>query len=367
MHVVQALAALSMGGSELVVTELAEYLGSRGHEVTVIGRDGPLSRRVTDCGARHLDWPIGRKRIRTLSYAGKLADWIEDHRPDIVHAHSRVPAWICRMALKRVSPGARPVFITTMHGQYTVSAYSAVMARGDRVITVSNHVRDFTLKHYGFVDPDRVVTIHGGTSRDDFPYGHRPSPDWLTGIFEEFPELRGKRILLLPGRLSRYKGHAMFLELISRLASDYPDVHGVILGQQRPGSRYQAELEGLARRGKITGRITFAGLRTDIRDWMAASDIVFNLCSDPPEAFGRVVPEALRLGVPLLAWNHGGVKEILAGMFPAGAVRPDSFGDLLDKARAFLDHPPTVPESDAFLLSDSMRRTLELYESVLGG
>ena len=214
------------------------------------------------------------------------------------------------------------------------------------------------------MDERKILTIHGGTSRSAFPYGYKPSGEWFSLRQAEFPELQGKRILLLPGRLSRYKGHTVFLELIARLARDYPDVHGVILGQARPGSRYLAELEGLARREKVTDRISFVGLRTDIRDWMASAEIVLNLCSDPPEAFGRIVPEALRLGTPVLAWNHGGVKEILDKMFPSGAVIPDSFNDLINRARGFLDHSPRVPHSDAFLLSDSMHQTLVLYKSI---
>ena len=133
MHVVQVLAALSVGGSELVVSELSEYLCNLGHQVTVIGRDGPLSQQITKSGAKHLDWPVGRKRLKTLTYIRTLAEWITTNKPDIIHVHSRLPAWICRRALRRVDPSIRPVFITSMHGQYTVSAYSAVMARGDRV------------------------------------------------------------------------------------------------------------------------------------------------------------------------------------------------------------------------------------------
>lgn len=365
MHVVQVLAALSVGGSELVATELSEYLCGLDHQVTVIGRKGPLVSRLENCGADHLDWPVGRKRFGTLRYIRRLADWITENRPDVIHVHSRLPAWICHRALQRIDPSSRPVFITSMHGQYTVSPYSAVMAKGDRIIAVSDHVRNFTLDQYSLDDERKIVTIHGGTSRADFPYGHRPDDEWFAAIHEEFPELKGKRILLLPGRLSRYKGHAVFLELIASLKQEYPDMHGVILGKQRPGSRYQAELEGLARREKVTGNISFVGLRSDMRDWMAASEIVFNLCSDPPEAFGRIVPESLRLGIPVLAWNHGGVRETLAAMFPAGAVIPDSFNDLLTKTRSFLDQPPEVADSDAFLLSDSMRKTLALYESLI--
>ena len=365
MHVVQVLAALSVGGSELVVAELSEHLRNQGHRVTVIGRSGPLSARLEACGAELIDWPLGRKRLGTLAYIKRLAHWTEEHRPDVLHVHSRLPAWICQRALKRLDPAIRPAFITSMHGQYTVSAYSAVMARGDRTIAVSDHVRAFSLDNYPFLEPRDIVTIHGGVSREAFPYNHQPSGQWYSDTLEEFPELRDKRLLLLPARLSRYKGHTAFIELIASLAEQYPDIHGVILGPGRTGSRYRAELEGVAQREKALGRITFTGLRTDVRDWMAASDIVFNLCSDPPEAFGRTVPEALSLGVPVIAWNHGGVKEILAEMFPAGAVRPDSFKDLITRTREFLDQSPEVPLSESFLLSDSMQKTVSVYDSIV--
>ncbi len=366
MHVVQALSSLGVGGSELVVAELCEYLGKRGHPVTVLGKGGPLTQRVNASGAVHLDWPVGRKRLGTLRYIRTFSDWLYVNQPDIVHAHSRLPAWICWRAIRRLEPSIRPVFITSMHGQYSVGTYSAVMARGDRVIAVSDHIRDFTLQHYAFVAAENIVTIHGGTSRSAFPYQYKPSAAWLANTLKEFPELASRRILLLPGRLSRYKGHTSFLDLIASLVDEYPDIHGVILGQGRPGSRYRAELEGLAHRGGVLDRITFTGLRSDIRDWMASSSIVFNLCSDPPEAFGRIVPEALRLGVPVLAWNHGGVKEILAEMFPPGAVKPNSRRDLWSKTRVFLNQAQAVPDSDCFLLKDSMKKTLALYHDMMG-
>ena len=365
MHVVQALASLSVGGSELVVTELCEYLGAAGHQVTVLGSGGPLEARAKASGAGRLDWPVGRKRLSTLHYIRRLRDWLVREKPDIVHAHSRLPAWICWRAIRRLNPDLRPAFVTSMHGQYTVSPYSAVMARGDRVIAVSEHIREYALTNYAAADPDRLVVIHGGTSRQGFPHSYRPAPEWFESAWREFPELKGKRLLLLPGRLSRYKGHSIFLDLLHALARDYPDVHGVILGQNRPGSRYGAELEGLAHRNRVLEKVTFTGLREDIRDWMAASSIVYNLCSDPPEAFGRTVPEALHLGVPVIAWNHGGTGETLRAMFPAGAVTPDSLAALLARTREFLDAPPQVPESRAFLLEESMQKTLSLYLELL--
>jgi glycosyltransferase involved in cell wall biosynthesis len=365
MHVVQALAALSVGGSELVTTEISASLVAKGHRVTVIGGRGPLADTVVASGAEWLDWPIGRKRLATLRYVRRLADWLEQNQPDVVHAHSRIPAWVSYLALRRLPAGKRPAFITSVHGQYTVSPYSAIMARGDHVIAVSQHILDYTLDNYSFVDPGRISVIHGGISKTVFAHGHRPDPAWRAAILAEFPQLAGKRLLLLPARLSRYKGHSVFIEMIASLAVEFPDLHGVLVGPGRPGSRYRAELEGLAERSGILDRITFTGLRTDMREWMSASEIVYNLCSDPPEAFGRTVPEALHLGVPVIGWDHGGVHETLSVMFPEGAVRPDSRPALVDKTRAFLLDRPHVAESSAFGLTRSMEETLGLYQRVL--
>jgi len=173
-------------------------------------------------------------------------------------------------------------------------------------------------------------------------------------------------MLLLPGRMSRYKGHATFIEMLAALQAEFDDIHGVILGQARPGSRYINELEGLAQRNGVSDCLTFCGVRTDMRDWMAASYLVFNLCSDPPEAFGRIATECLSLGVPLVAWNHGGVREILQQMFPRGAVSPDNVAALVETTREFLREKPVVKHSDAFSLRDSMEQTLRLYQSALG-
>jgi len=366
MHVVQALVSLSIGGSEMVAVETTERLRAEGHRVTVIAAGGPLETRVRDSGADWLNWPIGRKRLGTLGYIRQLRAWLLENQADIVHVHSRLPAWICHLALRKMPADKRPVFITSMHGQYSVSSYSAIMARGDQVIAVSNHIRDYTTKNYLPPGSPQLHTIYGGTSRADFPYGYKPGTEWLRALYAEFPQLRDRRILLLPGRLSRYKGHATFIELLAVLQDEFGDIHAVILGRARPGSRYINELEGLAERHGVGDRLTFCGVRTDVRDWMAASSIVYNLCSDPPEAFGRTVPEALSLGVPVIAWDHGGVSEVLMEMFEAGAVEPDNLPALVAKTREFLRHPPTVEKSDAFSLEASMDQTLALYYAVLG-
>jgi glycosyltransferase involved in cell wall biosynthesis len=365
MHIVQVLVSLNLGGSELVAVELSEHAAALGHRVSVIAAKGPLAGRVDACGAQRLNWPIGRKRPGTLKFVRQLRQWISEERPDVLHAHSRLPAWICRLALRGLDPEQRPAWITSMHGQYSVNRYSAVMAGGDRVIAVSDYIREYTLRNYPFTDPQRVITVHGGISHEAFPAGYRPNAAWTTKMLEDFPELREKRLICLPGRLSRYKGHADFVELLARLAERVPDIHGVIVGKAREGSRYRDQLEGLAERYAVLDRLTFTGARTDMRDWLASSEIVCSLCADPPEAFGRTVPEALHLGVPVIGWNHGGVRETLAALFPEGAIPPGDRAELFERSLAFLARRPKVPENTAFGLRESMRKTMAVYDSAL--
>jgi len=365
VHIVQVLVSLNLGGSELVAVELSEFAAAAGHRVTVIAADGPLGERTRACGAGHLDWPIGKKRPGTLRYVSRLRDWLAHEQADILHVHSRLPAWICSLALRGLEPALRPAYITSMHGHYSVNRYSAVMTGGDRVIAVSDHIRQYTLYNYPATRPNRVITVHGGISHQAFPFGYRPQTTWQEQACCDFPELAGKKWICLPGRLSRYKGHTDFIELVSGLLPDVPDIQGVVVGKAKPGSRYRDELEGLAERYGVLDRITFTGARLDIRDWMAASEIVYSLCSDPPEAFGRTVPEALHLGVPVIGWDHGGVQETLAVLFPQGAVTPGDRTQLLERSRVFLAQPPSVAESPAFGLQESMDKTMAVYHSVL--
>jgi glycosyltransferase involved in cell wall biosynthesis len=365
MHIVQALVSLNIGGSELVATELSEYLVRNGNKVTIIAADGPLGPRARASGADHLDWPVGKKRLATLRYIKRLSDWLADERPDIVHVHSRLPAWICWRAINRLAPQQRPAFVTTMHGHYSVSRYSSVMARGGKTIAVSEHIRRYTLKNYASARAEDVVTIHGGASRKLFPYGHHYPQGWRELAEREFPELKGKRWLLLPGRITRWKGHVAFMHLINALKEEFPDIQGLFVGGGRPGSRYQLELETLADKTGIGDKITFTGNRLDIRDWMSASEIVFNLSNDPPEAFGRTVLETLCLGRPMIAWNHGGAAEILASMFPQGAVDLLNYQQLESRAREFLASRPVVQQSNAFSLEASMDKHLALYQNLL--
>lgn len=360
MHVVQVLAALSVGGSQLVAVELCEYLRKQGHQVTVIGADGPLSERVKNSGAQHLDWAIGKKRLSTLGLIKPLRVWLQQHQPDVVHVHSRLPAWVVYRAIKKLPKP--PAFVTSMHGHYSVNPYSAVMTKGNRVIAVSEHMRRYTLEQYPQTPPRQVVTIHGGASDTDFPHQPQANPDWLERIHQQFPQLKDKAWLTLPGRITRWKGHLDFLRLLARLQASQQPAHGLIIGPYRESSSYYRELQKEIQTRNLEQYITFTGSRDDIRDWYAASDIVYNLSNDPPEAFGRTVLEALKTGTPVLAWDQGGPAEQLAHFYPAGKIPLDDLDMLEQQTLQLLLQPHRVPAQSGFSLGESMQKTLTVYQ-----
>jgi glycosyltransferase involved in cell wall biosynthesis len=165
--------------------------------------------------------------------------------------------------------------------------------------------------------------------------------------------------------MTRWKGHRDFIKLIEYLIKDYPDIQGLFVGGGRPGSSYLSELETLAQKAGVADRITFTGDRLDIRDWMSESELIFNLSSKPPEAFGRTVLESLCLGQPLIAWDHGGAAEILAEMFPEGAVPAMDYQQLEARTREFLTSRPVVSKSNSFSLETSMEKHLAVYKDLV--
>ena len=365
LHIVQMLADLSLGGSQLVAVELAEACRRAGHRVTVIGGSGALDTRVEEAGARLLDWKVGKKALRTLKLVRRLRQWVRQEQPDIIHVHSRLPAWIAWLALRKLEAGERPVLVTTMHGHYSANPYSAVMARGDRVVAVSEFIRRYTLENYPKASARDLSVIYGGASESDFPYNYQPGAQWWSAVLQQHPELKDKTLLCLPSRLSRTKGHLQFISMFAPLAADDPSLHAVFVGGGRKGSSYYRMLDERISALGLEDRVTLTGPRQDMRDWMAAAAIVFNLAEDPPEAFGRTVLEGLRLGRPVIAWDHGGAAEILGRMFPQGAVPPGDIAAMTATTRRFLEQPPIVEDSKAFSLQDSMQAHLELYRDAV--
>jgi glycosyltransferase involved in cell wall biosynthesis len=366
LTVVQALPALDAGGVERGTLEVGRYLATNGHRSIVISAGGRLVEQLEREGSEHIQWDIGRKSPWSLRLIPHLRKLLDENKVDILHARSRMPAWICYLAWKGMDPVARPHFVTTVHGLYSVNPYSAVMLKGEKIIAVSEAARAYILANYPTCDPSRIETIPRGIEPSAFPYGYRPSAEWLEAWQRSHPGLAGKKILTLPGRITRLKGHPDFIRLIGHLRQRGIDVHGLIVGAEDPRRQsYARELRQTVHQQALDNAITFTGNRADIRDIYAISDIVLSLSSQP-ESFGRTVLEALSLGIPVVGYAHGGVGEILKNLYPDGMVPPNNFTALSESLCRLLEQPSKVAADHPYTLKNMLDRTLGLYEQIAG-
>ncbi|WP_109125437.1 glycosyltransferase [Dyella sp. C11] len=362
LTVVQLIPALQSGGAERSALEIARALVKAGHQSIVISAGGRMVSQLEAEGSRHITLDIGRKSLGTLMKVGALRKLLRELKPDIVHARSRLPAWLGWWAIKGMKPA--PHFVTTVHGLNSPGRYSAILLRGERVIAVSQTLRDFMLSHYSWLEPGRVRVIPRGIDPDAFPYGHRPDDNWQKAFFAEFPALAGAPLLTLPGRGTRLKGHHDAVELLAELKRRGIDARLLLLGVIEPGREaYVEELRSLVRARGLESQVVMTPPRADVRDIYAVSSLILQL-SNKPESFGRTVIEALSLCRPVLGYAHGGVGELLAELYPAGRVPPSDRERLVERAAELLRVAPPIPMLQSYRLSDMQQATLALYDEI---
>jgi glycosyltransferase involved in cell wall biosynthesis len=364
LTVVQLLPALHSGGAERSALEVARALVQAGHRSVVVSAGGRLASQLQAEGSEHVALDIGRKSLRTLGRIGALRRLLAELKPDIVHARSRLPAWIGWWAMRGLRP--RPHFVTTVHGLNSPGSYSAILLRGERVVVVSQTLRDYVLSHYSWLDPSRVKVIPRGIDPDAFPYGHRPDDAWRKAFFAEYPTLAGAPLLVLPARGTRLKGHHDAIELVAALRHRGIDSRLLLLGVVEPGREaYVRELRDLARTCEVADKVVMTSARADVRDIYASAALVLQL-SNKPESFGRTVVEALSLCRPVLGYAHGGVGELLAELYPAGRVPPGDRERLVERAAELLRVAPPIAPLHSYRLADMQAAVLAMYAEVAG-
>ncbi len=368
LTVVQLLPALNAGGVERSALEIGAALAAAGHRSVVVSAGGRQVERLTAQGSEHIALEVGRKSPVTLRHVGSLRRLFAELAPDIVHARSRLPAWLAWRALRKMSASKssapKPHFLTSVHGLNSPGWYSAILTRGERVICVSNAVRDHVLAHYPRVEPARLMVIPRGVDPADFPFGYAPDEVWRRGFAEHFPQLASGLLLTLPGRGTRLKGHADAIELLAGLVARGLDCRLLLLGAEEPGREaYLRELRTLAQQRGVAERMAISPPRDDVREIYAVSNLVLQL-STKPEAFGRTVIEAIALCRPVLGYAHGGVGELLAELYPDGRVPPGDITRLVERAAELLRLAPPIAPLKRFRLADMQAATLDLYAQI---
>ncbi|HZL58760.1 MAG TPA: glycosyltransferase family 4 protein [Stellaceae bacterium] len=370
--VLQVLPGLVSGGVERGTVDMAQALVAAGWNSLVASAGGPMVREIERAGATHITLPLASKNPLVMrANVRRLAEIIRQHGVDIVHARSRAPAWSARSAAKRA--GAH--FVTTFHNAYRGKSwlkrrYNAIMAEGERVIAISRFVAERAAAAYG-VPWDRIRIVHRGVDVKRFD-PEKVAAERIVRLAGEWRLPDGVPIVMLPARVSRWKGHTVLIEAMRLL--NRPQVHVLLVGGG--GSpRYQASLAQAIRRAGSA--VTFRMLG-ECRDMPAAymlADIVVS-ASTEPEGFGRVTVEAQAMGRPVIATAHGGSAETVVPGETGWLVPPGDAAALAEAIGRALDLPAEERRALAlreiahvradFSIAVMAARTIAVYEELLG-
>jgi len=355
--VVQILPAMNAGGVERGTVEVANYLADLGHTSIIVSAGGRLLQELSN-KVEHIEINVGKKSLFTLLLINQLVKLFINRQVDIVHARSRLPAWLSYKAIAKIKKH-KPKFITTIHGLYSIKKYSSIMARGDKVIAVSQTAYNYVKDNYAQDLKSEPQLIYRGINPKKFSYGFEADVMWLQKWYKQHHQLVGHKIVLLPGRLTDLKGAK---ELLTWLLSTDNDAK-LVLTANPENDLYAARLYHWFKENNVKNRIVWAGLQSSMAELYAVADVVVST-SIRPESFGRTVVESLAIGTPVVGYNHGGVGEILTEIFPQGKVELGDQQQLSDTINKILESKPKVDNTQPFLLNNMLQKTIELYQGL---
>lgn len=338
-RVLQVIPQLETGGAERTTLDVAEALVAAGGAAWVFCEPGGrMEPELLGLGARVLHGPAGSKSPWTMLVANpaRLVDLVRTEQLGLIHARSRAPAW---GALRAARMAGVP-FVTTYHGIYNARSglkrwYNSIMARGDRVIANSQFTADHLIAQHG-TDRSRVRVIPRGVDLVRFDPA-AVAPARLQALREAWGlAADAGPVVLLPGRLTGWKGQRPFIRAIGQLAREGLAVTAILAGDAQGRDAYAAELAALARAEGVGGAVKAVGNCSDMPAAMLLADVVVCPSLDP-EAFGRTAAEAQAMGRPVIASNIGGARETVDPGVTGLLTEPGDVGALAAAIRQLLE------------------------------
>jgi glycosyltransferase involved in cell wall biosynthesis len=303
MKIVQLLPEFNEGGVERGVLELSRELVKKGFESIIISNGGKLVNVAKSEGALHVKLDVCSKNPLSAPWRiYKLYKILQKINPDILHVRSRIPAWMVFFANKYLGK----TVISTVHGFNSVSFYSSIMTRANHIICVSGAIKEYIQQHYNTLE-NKITIIPRGIDLEKF------NPQNVDKQFiQEFKnkfDLHDKFIVTTVGRITQLKDLETFIHAIALVQQENPNVIGLIVGGVRDDKQnYFKSLQELIK--SLDVNVVFTGSQEKVAEIYFLSDVVIS-ASKKPESFGRSVAEAIALGTPVIATNHGGVKDII--------------------------------------------------------
>lgn len=376
--ILQVIPHLAAGGAERTTIEVTEALTAAGAKALVASAGGRLEAELARAGGEliRIDNMPTKNPIAINANAGLLARIAKERNVSLIHARSRAPAWSALWAARR----AKLPFVTTYHGVYKAKGglkrlYNSVMARGDKVIANSDFTAAHILREHPWAE-GRIITIHRGVDIARF------SPDavaaerkaglaasWVLPASDDV-------VILLPARLTGWKGHRDAIAAASLLRQKHPEGwRMVFVGDHQGREGYLAELNQLISANDLGNRVHIVGHCADMPAAFALAGIVI-APSNEPEAFGRVAAEAGAMGVPAIGSSIGAQGEIIrdgqTGYIvppatpPALAVAMGSLLDMGPEGRKIMGWAARNRVLERFTTSALQKATLSVYEGLTG-
>lgn len=373
--ILQVLPELETGGVETGTIEIACELQKRGIKNFVASQGGRMVHELEKAGIPHLTLPLKSKNIFTMRHnAEKLAQYIKENGINIVHARSRAPAWSAYWAAK----AANVHYMTTFHGTYGLGPcgikklYNRVMTYGEKIIAISNHIKNHILQNYK-ADEKNIRLIHRCADIEKFAPA-AVTPERMINKIKEYHIAEDKPVLLLPGRITHWKGQHLLLEALHLMKNK--DYYCIITGDAQGRDKYLNSLKELARKYKLENRVGFFGRYSDVPALMMVSDVILSTAIEP-EAFGRISVEGQAMGKIVVASDIGGsldtIQDGITGkFFKSGDSQ--SLADALDWALTLNDKEKQKISAatiknvrEHFTKQIMCDKTIDVYREVVNG
>ncbi len=370
--VLQILPALETGGAERGTIDVAASVIQAGGRSIVVSSGGVMVHELTRAGVEHIILPVDSKNPLVMrANIDRLVQIIRNENVDIVHARSRAPAWSALAAARKTGRH----FVTTFHGTYKHGNairrwYNSIMTRGQRVIAISDFIAGHVRQVYG-VPVSKIRVIHRGVDIGRFDPS-RVSQERMIKLAEKWRLPDGVPVIMLPGRLTKWKGQQVFIDAIKIL--DRQDIQCLIVGSDQGREGYRRKLLSAIESAGLNRLVHVIDNCDDMPAAYMLTDVVVS-ASTEPEAFGRVVAEAQALGRPVIATDHGGARETVIEGETGWLTPPGDAAALAATINTVLEQPPTARGTyaaravahirDNFTKEGMCAKTIAVYDEVL--
>ena len=365
------------GGVERGTLDIAKELAERKYNSVIISSGGEMADRYKYKGVSHHKIEINNKGlINFFSSRGKFRKLLDQIKPDLIHIRSRWPSFCFTSEIKK----RKIPYVTTYHGTYSGNknfikkSYNKVMTNGDKIISISKFIDDH-IRHFFPEVKNKLVQINRGIDTENFDL------DSVSQIRKEkllsdlsIPER--SHIILLPGRLSSWKGQIVGINALDYVLKKDPSLNIVMLlvGSENEKINLQNKIKKRLKKLRLTDRVIFCGNISDMATVYSISDIVLST-SIEPEAFGRITAEASSMTKPVIASNHGGSREIIENNLSGWLVNPgdeEALGEKILHVLNLEQEKKDLIGSNArkriiekFNLKQMLDKTINVYEELI--